>query len=167
MRLDFGDTIIATLNPIDVVEEVFHHSKLPFERIGSDDIAFEFIGSWCDMKGWVSFKRDNNSMMITCTFDTRVPEKLIPNFYELIARVNEGLWIGMFDLSSLDNTISFRQTVLLPESNEFSKLQVEKLAGSAFTECEKFYPAMQSVIWGGKTPLEAFNSSIFETVGEA
>ena len=44
---------------------------------------------------------------------------------------------------------------------------MEDLLETAITECEKFYPAFQYVIWGGKDPAEAIEASILEPVGEA
>ena len=37
----------------------------------------------------------------------------------------------------------------------------------AFTESERYYPAFQFVIWGGKDPEEAMAAAILETAGEA
>ncbi len=37
----------------------------------------------------------------------------------------------------------------------------------ALTECERFYPAFQLVIWGGKTPDEAVTAAMIEPMGEA
>ena len=44
---------------------------------------------------------------------------------------------------------------------------MEDLVDIAITESERFYPAFQYVVWGGKSPQEAMASSILETVGEA
>jgi hypothetical protein len=45
--------------------------------------------------------------------------------------------------------------------------QVEDLLDNAITACEKFYPAFQYVIWGGKDPKQAIEASILEPIGEA
>ena len=37
----------------------------------------------------------------------------------------------------------------------------------ALHECERFYPAFQYVLWGGRTPTEAIDAAMLETVGEA
>jgi len=37
----------------------------------------------------------------------------------------------------------------------------------AITECERFFPAFQFVLWGGKTPADALAASMLECVGEA
>ena len=44
---------------------------------------------------------------------------------------------------------------------------MEDLVDIAVTECERFYPAFQFVIWGGKSPLEALTAAMLETEGEA
>ena len=37
----------------------------------------------------------------------------------------------------------------------------------AITECERFYPAFQFVLWGGKSPVDALQAAMLECVGEA
>ena len=37
----------------------------------------------------------------------------------------------------------------------------------AITECERFYPAFQFAIWGGKSPAEAIAAAMLETMREA
>ena len=37
----------------------------------------------------------------------------------------------------------------------------------AITECERFYPAFQFVLWGGKSPKDALDAAMLECVGEA
>jgi len=37
----------------------------------------------------------------------------------------------------------------------------------AVAECERFYPAFQLLLWGGKSPDEAVAAAMLETVGEA
>ena len=45
--------------------------------------------------------------------------------------------------------------------------QVEDLVDIALSECERFYPAFQLVLWGGKSPLEAIAAAMIDPVGEA
>ncbi len=48
-----------------------------------------------------------------------------------------------------------------------SSEQVEDLVDIAVSECERFYPAFQLVIWGGKPPGEAMEMAMIEPIGEA
>ena len=61
----------------------------------------------------------------------------------------------------------FRHTLLLRGAGRVSAEQFEDLVDIAFSECERFYPAFQFVLWGGKTPEEALAAAMLETVGEA
>ena len=45
--------------------------------------------------------------------------------------------------------------------------RLEDVVDIAFTESERYYPAFQFVIWGGKEPQEAMAAAILETEGEA
>ena len=45
--------------------------------------------------------------------------------------------------------------------------QMEDLVDNALFECERFYPAFQYVLWGGKSAGEAVSAAMIETVGEA
>ena len=45
--------------------------------------------------------------------------------------------------------------------------QLEDLVDIAISECERFYPAFNFLLWGGKTPDEALEAAMLETVGEA
>ena len=45
--------------------------------------------------------------------------------------------------------------------------QVEDIVDAAISECERFYPAFQFVVWGGKAPGEALTAAMIDPVGEA
>ena len=37
----------------------------------------------------------------------------------------------------------------------------------AVDECQRFYPAFQYVMWGGKKPVDAINLVMMDTIGQA
>ena len=61
----------------------------------------------------------------------------------------------------------FRQTCLLRGAHSASVEQLEDLVDVALTECERFFPAFQFVIWGGKSAEEAMQASLLDIAGEA
>jgi hypothetical protein len=61
----------------------------------------------------------------------------------------------------------FRHAILLRGALGASVEQLEDLVDMALTECERFYPAFQLVIWGGKTAEEAVTAAMIEPMGEA
>ena len=86
---------------------------------------------------------------------------------ELLATVNDKLWLGHFGMSPSDNLLTFRQTVLLRGARGASVEQLEDLVDIAVTECDRFYPAFQMVIWGGQPAGDAVAAAMLDPAGEA
>jgi hypothetical protein len=97
----------------------------------------------------------------------KVPANKRAQIYALLAMANEKLWIGHFDLWSEENLPVFRHALMLREGIGVSSELLEDLVDVAVTECERFYPAFQFVIWGGKPATEALAAAMLETEGEA
>ena len=70
-------------------------------------------------------------------------------------------------MSSEDGMPMFRHTLLLRGAGPASVEQLEDLVDISVSESDRYYPAFQFVIWGGKTPKEALDAALIEVVGEA
>ena len=77
------------------------------------------------------------------------------------------MWLGHFDVTPDSQSPAFRQGVLLRGASGASVEQIEDLVDIALSECERFYPAFQLVIWGGKSAEEAMATAMIEPIGEA
>ena len=106
-------------------------------------------------------------MHFSCAFDIKVPANRRGALYELLALANERLWIGHFGLESDDGVPVFRHAVLLRGAPGASAESLEDLVDIALNECERFFPAFQFVLWGGKTPKDALEAAMLDCVGEA
>lgn len=106
-------------------------------------------------------------MQFTCTFDLKAPAKSKRTLYELIALANERLWIGHFSLDLDFGALVFRHSVLLRGGTTLAAESMEDMIDIALTECERFYPAFQFTLWGGKTPVEALEAAMLDCAGEA
>jgi hypothetical protein len=95
----------------------------------------------------------------------RVQPRLSGQIYELLAKLNERLWMGHFAIWVEEGIPMYRHTVRLP--NRLDIDLVSELMELAMQECERYYPAFQFVIWGGRTAEDAIASSLLDTVGEA
>lgn len=153
--------------PLDVVEHVIFGREYPYERPISDELVSEVLCSWCDVRVWCSWRPDLEMLVFSWGFGTKVPEYMRPNIYALLALVNERVMLGHFDLSQEEGLISFRHSMLLAGARELTSQQVEHLFDWALKECERFYPALQSVLWANKSPADAVAAAIFDTIGEA
>jgi hypothetical protein len=154
-------------NPIDVLEELVSANDWPFDRSSECELAVQMSGHWCDYHLWFSWQERVSAMYFSCHMDIRVPETKRGDVTGLVATVNEQLWLGHFELSSDNGALTFRHTVPLRGTRGASVEQLEDLMDTGFLECERFYPAIQLVIWGGRTASEALAVAAMETMGRA
>jgi hypothetical protein len=154
-------------NPLDVLEQIATANEWAFDRRSESEMAAEAPGKWCDYGLYFSWSNEISAMHFTCAFDLKVPEKRRRALYELLALANERLWIGHFGMDSDDGTPLFRHAVLLRGAPGASAESLEDMVDIAITECERFFPAFQFVLWGGKSPKEALDAAMLDCAGEA
>jgi hypothetical protein len=61
----------------------------------------------------------------------------------------------------------YRHAVLLRGAPGASAESLEDMVDIAITECERFFPAFQFVLWGGKSASEALEAAMLDCAGEA
>ena len=154
-------------NPLDVLEQIVAANEWAFERRSDGEMAAEAPGKWCDYGLFFSWSPEISAMHFSCAFDLKVPPEGRGKLFELLALANEKLWIGHFGLESEDGVPVFRHSVLLRGAPGASAESLEDMVDIALTECERFFPAFQFVLWGGKTPVDALAAAMLDCVGEA
>lgn len=156
----------ALKNPLDLAEQLIMDRDWLFDRPMDDELVAEVQGSWCNFRIWFTWQPELNVVIFSCAYETKIPKKERARVYPLIAAVNEKMWLGHFDIGSDDGLIMFRHALLLRGLSATPE-QMEDLIDIAMNECNRFYPAFQSVLWGGNTPEEALEIAMLDTVGEA
>ncbi|MEQ8322855.1 MAG: YbjN domain-containing protein [Rhodospirillales bacterium] len=154
-------------NPLDIVEKIVEYNDWTFDRRNDQEMAVQVPGTWCDFSMYFAWNDDMGAMHFTCAFDMRVPADRRQPVYELLAEVNERLWMGHFGMWADEGLPMYRHAMPMRGQQEPTLEQMEDLVETAIIECEKFYPAFQYVIWGGKTAAEAIAAAMIETAGEA
>ena len=154
-------------NPLDVVEQIVSANDWEFDRRTESEMAVEAPGKWCSYGLYFSWSDEISAMHFTCAFDMKVPSNRRAALYELLALANEKLWIGHFGLDEDDGTPLFRHAVLLRGAPGASAESLEDMVDIAITECERFFPAFQFLLWGGKSPADALAAAMLECMGEA
>ncbi len=96
-----------------------------------------------------------------------MPERRRVEVQQLIASMNEQMWVGHFDLWSKDGMVMFRHALVLAGGIEPSGEQCQSVLNTAMDSCERYFPAFQFVLWAGKPAREALDAAMFETSGEA
>lgn len=155
------------LNPLDLLEELVIQKDWPHDRINDEELIADMTLEWCSLRLWLYWHAPIGALSLTASFENRVPSTLHGKLYPLLCLVNEKLMMGHFDLGIEEPVVSFRHTLPLRGVNHYSSEQLDDLLQVCMHECERFYPALQSVLWGGKTAQEALQLAMFETAGEA
>jgi len=156
----------SSTNPIDLLEELVSANEWRFDRTNDGEMVVEIGGNWCDYRMYFSWQEDLAAVYFSCLFDVRIPTQKRPQAIDLVAMINEKLWLGHFDLCSEDLVPMFRHTMLMRGGNP-SIEPLEDLVDIALNECERYFPAFQFVLWGGKSPREALDAAMLDPVGEA
>ena len=159
--------IDSSSHPLTVVEDIATHHNWSFERSGDDEITIVSRGDFTDYQISFTWMSEIEALHLACAFDMKVPEQRLPEVQQLIAMINEQLWIGHFDVWMQNGMVMFRHALVLAGGVTASGRQCEAVLGTALDSCERYFPAFQFAIWAGKTAREAIDAAMFETVGEA
>ena len=154
-------------NPLDVLEEIVNANQWFFERASDDELIVEFEGRWSHYRMFFLWQREIGALQFSCALDMQVPESRRTEANMLLAKINNMLWFGHFEIGQHDQTPLFRHTVLLRGTGGICLEQLEDMVEISLTESERYYPTFQFVIRGGRPTTEAISASLLETAGEA
>lgn len=157
----------ATRNPLDLIEQIVAANEWPFDRYADDELNVGVEGSWTRYHLWFAWREEHEALQFSCAFDLKVPKDKVSAVHSLMALMNEKLWLGHFDLWAHEGLLMFRHALIFSGGAEATSGQLEAVVEAALRESERFYPAIQFVLWGGKLPNEAIAAAMLETEGEA
>jgi hypothetical protein len=154
-------------NPLDTLEEIVTANQWLFDRSHDDELVVELAGRWCHYRLFFIWQREIGALQFSCQFDMKVPEAKRADVNDLLALLNTRMWLGHFEVDDNQCTPLFRYAIMTRNENTPRVELLEDLVEIALTECERFYPSFQFVVWGGKKPSEAVAASMLETAGQA
>ena len=154
-------------HPVDVVERIAAVNEWAFDRDDPDEISISVEGSFATYHIAFTWLGDIEALHVGCAFDLKVPDRRRSAVADLVAMVNEHLWVGHFDLWSRENVVMFRHALLMSGGAEPDRRQCEAILKHAVESCDRYFQAFQFVMWAGKSPRDALETVMFETVGEA
>jgi hypothetical protein len=154
-------------HPVDVVERIALLRDWAFDRDDPDEISIGVSGRWSEYTVAFTWLSQYEALHLGCGFDFKIPDRRRAETAQLVARINEQLWIGHFDVWSKDNVVMFRHALLLAGGAEPGDAQCEAALANAIDACERYYQAFQFVVWAGKTAEEALEGALVDTRGEA
>lgn len=155
------------LHPIDIVEHLAEHHDWDFDRIGDDQIAMAVEGQWRTYSITLAWSNYDETLRMVCSFEMEPPEDRIPELYELLNRMNDQCWAGAFTYWEKQRLMVYRYGLVLSGGQTASPDQIDTMITAAVLSAERYYPAIQLVTWGNRTPENAMQVAIAEAYGRA
>ena len=155
------------LHPIDIVETLAEHHAWEFDRVTDDQIAMAVEGQWRTYSLTLAWSDHDETLRLICTFEMDPPAEKLPALYDVLNRCNDMVWTGAFTWWAEQKLMVWRYGLVLSGGQMAGPEQIDRLISAAVMASERFYPAFQFVIWGGKDPAEAMMAALLETEGEA
>ena len=155
------------LAPLDMLTALFEARDWPCKAVSEDEIAGEIQGSWAKYQLRCIWRAEDRVLQLLCLPDIRVSEAKRRDAHELLALVNEQMWLGHFDIWSNGKVLLYRHGVMLGADGLLGVEQAQALVETAVDECDRFYPAFQFVLWGDKRPRDALDAALVDAAGEA
>ena len=153
--------------PVEMLAQLFEAHGWPCEFTGEDEISGEIQGSWTTYQVKGVWRREDRVLQLLCLPEIRVPDTKRKVAFELLAMINEQLWLGHFDIWSQGGVLLYRHGLMLGEEGLLSLTMAQVAVEAAVSECDRFYPAFQFVLWGDKSPREALDAALVDAAGEA
>ena len=155
------------LHPIDLVENLASHHDWDFDRIADDQIAMAVEGQWRTYSLTLAWSDYDETLRMVCSFEMEPPEAKVPQLYELINHMNDQCWAGAFSYWPEHRLMLYRYGLVLSGGQIATPEQVDAIVQAAVSNCERYYPAIQLMVWGERPAKEAMQVAIAEAYGRA
>jgi len=153
--------------PVDMLAALFEAHGWSCASVSDDEITGEIPGSWTTYQVRAVWRAEDRVLQLLCLPDVRVTDARAVVARELLALVNEQLWLGHFDIWSQGGVLLFRHALMLGDDGLLSLDMAQTVIDNAIAECDRFYPAFQFVLWGDKSAAEALDAALVDAAGEA
>jgi hypothetical protein len=155
------------IHPIDIVEHLAEHHDWDFDRMGDDQIAMAVEGQWRTYSITLAWSGYDETLRLVCSFEMEPPEEKTTRLYELLNAMNDSCWAGAFTYWAEQKLMVYRYGLVLTGGQMASPEQIDTLIATAVRASERFYPAIQLLVWGDRSPEDAMQVAIAEAYGRA
>jgi len=96
-----------------VIAGIAGRNDWPLQCSGDDELTLWVSGNFGNYQLFFTWMQVLEIFHLACVFETKIPRSRRPEVQKLIARINERLWLGHFELWMEDGTIMFRESIPL------------------------------------------------------
>lgn len=165
--MQLAQNLAPAANPIDMVENIFASKSYELERRNANEVVVEIQGKWTNLLLFFAWEASMKCLHMSCLMDIDNTNDDRSKIFELLALVNENLWVGHFSYWTEQNMPIFKHSVFLNYGEEFFEHKIAQMIDVAVKECERFYPVFKVVLTKGMEPKDALYPMLMETIGQA
>ena len=162
-----AQNLAPDVNPIDMVENIFVSKSFELERRNQNEVVVEVQGKWDNMLLFFAWEASMKCLHMSCLMNIDNALEDRSKVFELLALVNENLWVGHFSYWTEQKMPVFKHSVFLNYEEEFFEHKIAQMIDIAVKECERMYPVFKVVLTKGMDPKQALYPLLMETVGQA
>jgi hypothetical protein len=164
-ELDLHDDLV---NPLDSVEEFLVSNNWVFNRMNPDELMVSVTGKTGTYRLFFLWQEDMSALQFCCQYDMIIPAANRAAATGALTDLNEGLWMGHFDIPRQTNTPSFRQTCLFRGSTKGEASEhIEDLVDISLAQCERYYPLFHFLSQSNALDEQNLSLAVMETAGQS
>jgi hypothetical protein len=148
---------------IELCADFLNRDDWNFSRFETDAVnglgylMAKYSGDNCRMDVVFDANPEKDLMMVFVYMSVMVPESKRRDMAELVCRINHNLSIGGFELDMDDGDLRY-MVAMDVEGGELVPTMVQNMRDSSISTCDRYYPALMSLIYGDKSPKDAIES---------
>lgn len=142
-------------NPLDTIEYILTRDKVSFDRRKENELVAEVLGKWDNMLVFFAFEEHMRCLHISCLLNIEATAVDRSKMFELLALLNENLWLGHFSYWSEQKMPIFKHSVILQDDEELFCDKISKIIELSIMECERVHPIFNAVMRQNVSPTQA------------
>jgi hypothetical protein len=133
-----------------------------------DELMVQVTGKTGTYRLFFLWQEDMSALQFCCQYDMIVPAANRDAATRALTDLNEGLWMGHFDIPRQTNIPSFRQTCLFRgASRGEASDHIEDLVDISLAQCERYYPMFHFLSQSGELDEQNLSLAVMETAGQS
>ena len=101
-----------------------------------------------------------NCLHISCLLNLEAENVNVPSIFELLALLNEDIWVGYFSYWEEAKMPIFKHSIFVDEKDLNLTDKLSQVLNIAVTECERAYPIFHAVLKQNISPRKALMPAI-------
>lgn len=142
-------------NPLDTIEYLFSQDQVSCDRRKENELVAEVLGKWDNMLIFFAFEEHMRCLHISCLLNIETVAVDRGKMFELLALLNENLWLGHFSYWSEQKMPIFKHSMILQDDEQLFMGKISKIIELAIMECERVYPIFNAVMKQNIPPAQA------------